>query len=564
MYTLSVRWRERVRVGLRLLLCVLVLVPLSVALVVCRFSSEPVVVCFVGRLSLAGCAPDFLLDLVLLDGCVSDALLDQVSLVGVVFRAGCVPIFFGIMSMVDSKAVFAKRVTELGLEELMPQFTEFGWDSFGAFAFAAPMGAGGAVLNEEFLADIVRPLFKLSAEAKGPPKTASVRRLFVESHALAIGDLKAKTERTDDAAPRRLPQAEREVRRKVLDDRLGVGFDVAGDFEPAHFVVDRIVDMVESERVEYIAWDKVAARKQELKMGPAKRKWSADASGALRETTVRENPEAAVGTHWEINMALRRRSVALDMGGLMTFEAHERLTARFMRALTESPGDTAYAAPSVERVRSADVWVWERLASLLARGLRPTSAGATLPADTALESIMKSMEFELKLAPLPRGLGGGAKRLQDKADDSDDDGKAGNGGRKRRGGQGRDRGNQQQNKQQNMQLQAMQRELTFWRQAASTGPGARQEAPAALMDAPRGKGDGKGKGAGGKSNGTDNVPKPLRPGVGRLANGEPICFGFNMGDCSSGVPAGGRCSRGHHVCTRVGCQRAHRASECKR
>ena len=76
MYTLSVRWRERVRVGLRLLLCVLVLVPLSVALVVCRFSSEPVVVCFVGRLSLAGCAPDGLLDLVLLDGCVSDALLD--------------------------------------------------------------------------------------------------------------------------------------------------------------------------------------------------------------------------------------------------------------------------------------------------------------------------------------------------------------------------------------------------------------------------------------------------------------------------------------------------------
>ena len=72
--------------------------------------------------------------------------------------------------------------------------------------------------------------------------------------------------------------------------------------------------MVESDRVEYLPWEKIAARKAELKMGPVKRRWSADASGALRETSVKEHPEANISTHWEISLALRRRSVALDMG----------------------------------------------------------------------------------------------------------------------------------------------------------------------------------------------------------------------------------------------------------
>ena len=109
------------------------------------------------------------------------------------------------MSLLDSAAVFEKRVRELGLEDLWDQFAAFGWNSYGAFAFAAPTGAGGAIQNDDFVRDIVRPLFKLDAEAAVPPKTAAARRLFVESHAMAIGDLRARADRTEDAAPRRLP-----------------------------------------------------------------------------------------------------------------------------------------------------------------------------------------------------------------------------------------------------------------------------------------------------------------------------------------------------------------------
>ena len=257
---------ELARVGLRLLLVCACACPLLFRSCGVRFSSKPVVVRFVGLLSFTGCAPNGLLDLFLFAGRVS--LAGVVLLAGRVLLAGCVPDPLKNMSMIDSKAVFEKRVGELGLQEVWPQFTAFGWDSYGAFAFAAPMGAGGAVLSEEFLADIIRPLFKLSDDAKGPPKTASVRRLFVEAHALAIGDLEAKTERTEDAAPRRLPQAEREVRRKCLDERLGVGFSVSGDFEPAHFVVDRVVDMVETERVEWISWGEGGGEEGGAQDGP--------------------------------------------------------------------------------------------------------------------------------------------------------------------------------------------------------------------------------------------------------------------------------------------------------
>ena len=40
-------------------------------------------------------------------------------------------------TLLESKAAFAKRVTELGLEDVAAEFESRGWDTFAAFAFSS-------------------------------------------------------------------------------------------------------------------------------------------------------------------------------------------------------------------------------------------------------------------------------------------------------------------------------------------------------------------------------------------------------------------------------------------
>ena len=55
---------------------------------------------------------------------------------------------------------------------------------------------------------------------------------------------------------------------------------------------------------------------------------------------------------------------------------------------------------------------------------------------------------------------------------------------------------------------------------------------------------------GGKS--ATPMPAGLRGDVPRDDSGEPICYGFGLGQCKD-APVGGRCARGRHVCCWPGC-----------
>ena len=89
-----------------------------------------------------------------------------------------------------------------------------------------------------------------------------------------------------------------------------------------------------------------------------------------------------------------------------------------------------------------------------------------------------------------------------------------------------------------------------------------------------GKGDGKGKGAGKDGKRTFSMPAammaggctPFRTGAGGAT--EPLCFGFNLGTCDSGVAPGEKCRRGLHLCAKLvngaACAGKHAFSACTR
>ncbi len=148
-------------------------------------------------------------------------------------------------SAVDSPAVFRQRTEELGLGDVLERLKELGWATHGLFSFAVASGPGGAVDDERFVKTVVRPVFRLDADAELPPGTAALRRLFFESHTLAVSELRSRTERTDGDAPRKVPQAERETRKEKLRSRLGIALVMEGDFEPSNALIDRFVQMVD-------------------------------------------------------------------------------------------------------------------------------------------------------------------------------------------------------------------------------------------------------------------------------------------------------------------------------
>ena len=461
------------------------------------------------------------------------------------------------MAAVDSAAVFAERCVELGISNLEADFERLGWASFGNFAYAIPTSAAGSFDDGLFREKVLARLFNINADAEEPKEGAVVRRLFCESIALATQALRSKMDRTDADPPRRIPQAERDVRKTRLDARLGAAIEIKGDLEPANCLVDRFAGMLDDRRVEYVEWASCATRKAEMQAGPARKRFFTEHNGLLKVNEVKDDPTVNATTLFDISLALQRRGLAAELAGLMSYEAHETIRNRLVKALRDTPRAAGYQAPPVSQVREADVFIWEQIGQRCGSGLRPQTSADPLPADVAVKAILGEHELAIMLMPLPVGSGA-ARAKAIKAEPDDETGT----GLKMRGARGgkaknKDKDHNKDNSKDN-RIKELERDLAAARagggRASGSGGGGKGKG-----------GDGKGKRSddkGGKG-GTGRVPAELEPGVGKLPDGTPLCFGFNLGRCDA-ARSGHKCARGLHACTRPGCGGNHRALDCTR
>ncbi|MCP4240434.1 MAG: hypothetical protein GY772_07695 [bacterium] len=422
---------------------------------------------------------------------------------------------------VDSEAVFAARVQELQLQDRLGRFDALGWKTYGSFAFALPAGAGGVVAEDEFARMVTRPLYELAEADPLPAAAAAVRRLWFESHTLAVSDLRSKLDRTEADAPRKIPQAEREARKEVIRAKLEPALHVSGDLEPANCVIDRFCAMLEDGVLEYVAWEDVPKREQELAVGPTKRRWAPDASGVVREKAVKTDPAADVSSALRISWALQRRGIALEISGLMSYDVHERIRNKLITALTKDSPDPHYRTASIDQLRAADKEIWKQLSNL-AKGKLRAATPRDEPLEDYVDQVLAMMEVNLILMPLPAG--GGAKRKQEDND-----------------GPPPEKTSSTRSRRRARQMERLKKQTAEGRPSPSQGGG---------------KGGGKGK-----RNFGPPMPQQLVGGVAELPDGRRICFGFNLNTCNK-AQAGAACDKGVHVCTKRGCGGAHRASEC--
>lgn len=407
------------------------------------------------------------------------------------------------MSVVDSEAVFASRCAKVGLSsEAVAALKAKGWGTYANFAFSTAVIPGQGD-DSIFVRDVITVILGSADHASG----AALRRLHFESYTLTAAELKRQTETNEGDVPRKLPPAEIASRIDALQAKV-LPLRIEDSLEPSHAVVNLVCQCVEDQRVRYIELCRVTTRNQEvnsLKEVPSLRMLQPDRSGVLKAVASYDSLRTKVDTELEVFQALRRRGIAYELGGYMSFSAHETLVCFLIRELQKDPLP-GFGRVTLNQLQAADRETHVQLARLTRAGFATPGPGK-LPLDDHLAKVLEMAPIHWIL--MPARLGG--KSARPGAEDLESSGDAAA-----------------------PKKPSKKKKKKAAKEAAEVPP---------PPPAPEGQPDRK------KMRGA--MPQGLRGGVPRTKANEAICYGHNLGTCSH---TGERCDKGLHVCCGPGCE----------
>jgi hypothetical protein len=431
-------------------------------------------------------------------------------------------------SIVDSEVCFEQRVRELELDAHLPRLRELNWSTHGKFAFASDFvpGTGDSAV---FVRDVVVPALARDDH----PDRYALKRLFFDSYTLVVNEFRRKLERSADDVPACVPDAERELRRQRIENRLG-GVSIVGEMEPSFHLQDLAYALYDGNLVRYIPWESCSKRDSELQGNKVLKQWRPDSSGFVREVATQEPSKVDLRSDLLLSFALRRRGVALEMADVCSYETHEQLSELLLGSLLKTPLQ-GFGRVTLEQLHRADAEVWKFLAAKCRKGVKRGPDGVR-PVDRWMPHALVDIDVRTHLYTLPvsSGGGGGANKQGGAPQSSNDS------GLKRRA--------------ENLaaEVKRLKSQLALQKGAPSQGSSS--------------AGPSKGKGRR-KGNGSSNdqyrpkMPAGLLNKAYRSPAGENLCFAFNLPGGCSGAGPGGKCPRGVHLCAEPGCGQAHSLQE---
>ena len=393
-------------------------------------------------------------------------------------------------SIIDSEAQFDLRLDQVRVPQtLQLALKNSGVTTISSLAFAH--GQPGQPISNEDFAAWVRQLDP-GATVGG---VSSLKRLLFESQTQLLAMLKEQVTNPDPVVARKVPQAEREARMVNLRTRLN-GILIEGHGEPSHSLLDSACQMYDQNILRYIPLEKCFSRLTELAFSgkPHAKLLEIESSKVVVRDRDQEH-EASVQSSYQALEACKRRGLALDFAGIMSFGAHDRYVQTLFNHLNRDP-PTGYNRCSVSQLLAADRAAWSRLIETNTKP-RPDAAGV-LALDKELLEALKSYEVAFTLLP------------------------------------------------------TVSKQPSKPQASASSSPPKQQ--PGAFGKAGR-KGNNrfrpynaKGKGKT-KTKFDQRVPREIREAGGTASTpaGDPICFDYSLKKCKENV-TDGRCRKGYHVC----------------
>lgn len=327
--------------------------------------------------------------------------------------------------------------------------------------------------------------------AVGDDQLAVLRRLFFESHTMALADVRTRVEATPDpaVATKKLPTAERVSRQQDQEARLG-GITFTPDTIPSHRLVDLFVEMCETGVLSYVKPEQCCSRA--LKVNSVKKdpSVSTDAAGLLKLGTKPNDPVCEANTELKLRSAWQRRSLAMDLAGLASFEVIESwVQFLFQQLIKDQP--RGFAKISLQQLLDCDKQLFIE-ASHRTLGKLQSVPPAPKPLDVAINELKVASVVLQYLTPLP------AHKVHD---------------------------------------------------PPAAPADARPPKAPKTQNQPKGGGKTSQQPASGSK---AQIPDGC---VTHDDQNRPLCFGFQHGKCKFKGPAGKRCARGFHNCYKKGCFR---------
>ena len=333
-------------------------------------------------------------------------------------------------------------------------------------------------------------------------ETTAVKRAVFEAHTFLIATLRQSVEKPDDV-PRKIAFAERQTRMEQLRQNLA-GVDISGELEPAHKLLDKTCTIYEANSLTYLELATCISRTQEISGVAKNKEISVERNGSITLKTTDDGMQCQTDSEIKVHYAMVRRAIAFQFARLMSHAQHCQWESFLFEAMHREvpPG---YHRPSLVQLLQCDKAAFARLGATV-HDVKQRGDG-TYPLGEALLALKNDPAITLYLAPLSRPQSSGSYGGM-------------TGGNQPKAGQPYNASNSSN------------------------------------------KGRGKGKR---KRNSRSSPPMPaeLRGKFHKMANGDPICFGYNSasGCPDKSVKPGGRCQRGFHVCMEPKCQQAHSLRE---
>ena len=179
-----------------------------------------------------------------------------------------------------------------------------------------------------------------------------MRRLFWESHALALADLKQRQEHGSDNVTKKLPTSERVARAQEQKKRLS-GVIWGPDTEPSDQLVDRFVQMAEDNVAVYVKPELCTSRSQELLQVKQAKNFSIGPDGNLKVGQAAPDLTCSTSGELRLRAALRRKALAMDLSGVLSYKVAELWhTSLFTCLQREAP--PGYKAVTINQIMEAD------------------------------------------------------------------------------------------------------------------------------------------------------------------------------------------------------------------
>ena len=239
-------------------------------------------------------------------------------------------------------ASFKARLLELNLRQgHIDAFEARRVATFANFAFISPYQPNS--IDE---APVVQALKDILGVEPGD-FLPTYRRLFYESHTMAVQDLRPKLDAREGQEPRKLAMPERMERLNRLKASL-TGLTLDAQLEPSHALVDRIVAMAEEQSIYYVDLSLCTSRESEVNMLKKEPALEFTADGSIRLSKLR------------VRLCMQRRALAFQIANIATFVTLDGFIAKLFALLTKKP-ISGYRTVSLAQIIAADQALWQKV-----------------------------------------------------------------------------------------------------------------------------------------------------------------------------------------------------------